>query len=307
MIAATIDGVAGQLRSLGLVDDLEFMAEARGRSLFCSTGHHLFVRLDDRAHGARATTEVESTRWAHAHGLPVLAPDPRVQRQPIAGPLGMLTVWPLLDAVAPDEVEVDWFGRTLRRLHDQSPLSSLQPWSPGRRLEAALGRLRTHHDVNSDHLDELEQLVVRLSRAAEAAARRFSATVVHGDASLDNVVRDGTRLLLTDFELAPIGPPADDLAPVHMLARRFGMAVARRDAVVSAYGRAFGAEVDEAMTLVHEVAVTTGAIAPYAAHPVFAAELQHRMDSLREDLPDCRWTPHRVLLARVQSRPDAQS
>jgi Ser/Thr protein kinase RdoA (MazF antagonist) len=135
---------------------------------------------------------------------------------------------------------------------------------------------------------------------AEAMAARLPLSPIHGDASPDNVVRDGTHLLLTDFEKGSIGPGSYDLAPLRMLSRRFDYDLARVEQVLRAYGPRPNGDIDTVLTQLFEVVVIAGAIAPYAAHVAFEDELRLRLRSLRRHASETPWTPHRKLLAQIR-------
>jgi Ser/Thr protein kinase RdoA (MazF antagonist) len=136
---------------------------------------------------------------------------------------------------------------------------------------------------------------------AEEVAERSAPSPLHGDAAPDNIVRDGARLLLTDFEQGSIGPAAYDLAPMEMLVQRFGLDPERQAELLRGYGERAVIDPDNVFTRLYEVAVIAGAIAPYAAHPIFADELRLRLASLEQRDSDVRWTPHRRLLAELRS------
>jgi aminoglycoside phosphotransferase (APT) family kinase protein len=281
------------------LDDFEFVEAGRGRALFRSPLHRLFVRLDGPGREARGAMEVEFATWAAAAGLPVVAPDARAPSQPVLGGFGAVTFWPLHEPVPLDEVDLAWFGRTLRRLHDQRPLPPVRRWDPRSSIAAGVARLRAIAGLDPGLAAALATAGDRAAARAEAAASRAAVSPIHGDASPDNVVRDGDRLLLTDFEQGTIGPAGYDLAPVRMLARRFGLEPERRDEVLLAYGIRPDVEGDDALTELYEVVVTAGAIARHAAHPVFERELRHRLGSLERPGAGDRWTPHRHLLATL--------
>lgn len=284
------------------LDDFEYLDETRGRVLFRSVPHQVFVRHDSRGRESRAFAEIDFASWAASTGLPVVAPDARVVTQPVVGEFGAVTFWPLLKPVAAADVDPSWFGRTLRRLHDQRPLPALAQWQPRSWIAAGVNILRSIPGVDPHLAAALAAAGADATSEAEAAAGRSEQSPIHGDASPDNVVRDDTRLLLTDFEKGSLGPAIYDLAPLHMLACRFGYDAARVDEVLSAYGpRPDPAQV-AAFTRLFEVVVIAGAIAPYAAHAVFEDELRLRLSSLERQERNVQWTPHKQLLAEVRNR-----
>jgi Ser/Thr protein kinase RdoA (MazF antagonist) len=140
---------------------------------------------------------------------------------------------------------------------------------------------------------------------ADAVAGRSPRSPIHGDAPPDNVVRDDTRLLLTDFEKGSLGRAIYDLAPLHMLARRSGYETARVDEILRAYGSRTDGEAEASFTRLFEVVVIAGATALYAAHAVFEDELRLRLSSLERPKREVRWTPHKQLLAEVRKSASA--
>jgi hypothetical protein len=299
-------GLAPAIEALGwAVDDFEYINETRGRALFRSAKHRVFVRHDSRGRESRAFAEIDFASWAASTELPVVAPDTRLESQPIVGEFGAVTFWPLLEPVAAAEVDPSWFGRTLRRLHDARPLPAVAHWRPRSWIAAGVKILRSTPGVDAGLATALAAAADSVTSEAEAAAGRSLQSPIHGDASPDNVVRDGTRLLLTDCEKGSLGPAIYDLAPLHMLARRFGYDAARVDEALTAYGPHSDGEAEPALTRLFEVVVIAGAIAPYAAHAVFEDELRLRLGSLERPEQEVRWTPHKQLLAAVRKSESA--
>jgi hypothetical protein len=88
---------------------------------------------------------------------------------------------------------------------------------------------------------------------------------------------------------------------MEMLVQRFGLDPERQAELLRGYGERAVIDPDNVFTRLYEVAVIAGAIAPYAAHPIFADELRLRLASLEQRDSDVRWTPHRRLLAELRS------
>jgi hypothetical protein len=92
-----------------------------------------------------------------------------------------------------------------------------------------------------------------------------------------------------------VGPVAYDLSPVRVLAKRFGLNGGFADRTTIATGVSVEPEAQAMLDRLFELSVILGAIAPYAARPVFRDELQLRIGTLDDER--ARWTPHRELLA----------
>jgi Ser/Thr protein kinase RdoA (MazF antagonist) len=81
-----------------------------------------------------------------------------------------------------------------------------------------------------------------LSRCAELAKEfpklefALPAGPIHGDAYIGNLLTDGGRVVLSDFEAAAVGPREWDLLPTSIAAERYGLAEDKYRAFADAYG-----------------------------------------------------------------------
>jgi Phosphotransferase enzyme family len=65
---------------------------------------------------------------------------------------------------------------------------------------------------------------------------QLPAGMIHGDAYRGNLLRDGQRVVLADWDAVSTGPREVDLIPT-LQATRFGLPDEQRDAFVAAYGQ----------------------------------------------------------------------
>ncbi|GAA3653592.1 phosphotransferase family protein [Microbacterium marinilacus] len=178
------------------------------------------VRLS--AHGSRG--DEVAARLAELD-LPVLAPRalaPSVSSTPWWGDGDL--------AVCPDPVAARHAGAALALLHSSDPAVA-----PGRRIDA--GEIARAAAAAVSRL--LPPLAARARRAAErlATAPATPAVLVHGDFSPDQVLTDGRRVRLIDFDRAAAGPAEADLGSF--------LATGGSPALVDGY-RDGGGRVDEA-------------------------------------------------------------
>ena len=273
----------------------ELVQSSRGRAVFRSLEDRLIVRVIHPSRAAVASNELRFARWARSAGLPIAGPVLRFGDEPVSTPMGSGSFWPLYDPVPPTEVDLEWFGRTLRRLHDVGTLPPTNGWCPEFGISAALDRVRGAMSVERD---VCALFVDRANRALSGLAwvRRGGADVpIHGDASIENVVAHGSEYLLIDFESSGIGPGAYDLAPIQTRARRFGGPWTAVESMVRAHG-GVATQVNEAMVNLHEVLIVCGAVVPHMERSGrFRDEFVLRVTTL-DDPEGPSWTPHLRLL-----------
>jgi Phosphotransferase enzyme family len=134
-------------------------------------------------------------------------------------------------------------GRSLRDLHtalaqfpgELGQLSDVRDWLDGLvvRLRPTPGLTAQDRDALRSRLHELRPTVFQTSLPAQA---------IHGDASVSNLFRTGTRLLWNDLEDVCIGPVHWDVAGLIAEARGCG----ESEAFVAEFLRAYGGlELDE--------------------------------------------------------------
>jgi aminoglycoside phosphotransferase (APT) family kinase protein len=86
---------------------------------------------------------------------------------------------------------------------------------------------------------DLEDREFLLSRCAELTEQfpklEFALPTgpIHGDAYIGNLLTDGGRVVLSDFEAAAVGPREWDLLPTSIAAERYGLA---EDVACHVYG-----------------------------------------------------------------------
>lgn len=113
--------------------------------------------------------------------------------------------------------------------------------------------------------------------------------MIHGDAWRGNLLHDGERVVLADWDAVSTGPREIDLVPT-LQAVRFGLPAPERDAFVAAYGHDIqtwpGYQV---LRAIRELSTLTALVRDARADPAAKDELQIRIRSLRTG-DTCRWT-----------------
>lgn len=228
--------------------------------------------------------ELAVARWLAQHGFPSVHPTDAPQ--PVEADGRLVTFWNYVPDSSP-ATSVTVLAELLRDLHalpdPDFPLPVLDPFPiMRRRLEVVSGIKR--HDIRF------------LADACDAAEDDFRALIasspqhlVHGDAHRGNVLCDGSRALLIDYEAVAIGPRAWDLIPTAIAVDRLGLPPGDYEEFVRSYGfdvtRWHGYPV---LRTTRELGMTTW-LMQNAQSGAAADEFALRMQSLRKGDLEQRW------------------
>jgi len=233
---------------------------------------------------AQLATSVQVTRWLTGIGFPSVEPLP--VEQPVTGNGCVVTLWRYLPQEGPEPVPAD-LGRLLRRLHGLEPPPVVLPvYQPLVSVRRAIACSRAVGD------DERAWLGERCDYLLDAYSRlRFElpAGLIHGDAYRGNLLRDGQRVVLADWDAVSTGPREVDLIPT-LQAARFGLPADQRGAFVAAYGRDIRSWDGYAVLRdIRELSTLTALLRDGHADAAARRELETRLRSLRID-DDQEWT-----------------
>ena len=116
------------------------------------------------------------------------------------------------------------------------------------------------------------------------------ARMIHGDAYRGNLLRDGHRVVLADWDAVSTGPREIDLIPT-LQAPRFGLPDDQRDAFIAAYGHDIRSW-DGYLVLrdIRELSTTSALLRDGHLNQAARRELQIRLHSLRTG-DNRQWTP----------------
>jgi aminoglycoside phosphotransferase (APT) family kinase protein len=205
---------------------------AHATAVFLLPRERVVARLGrgDQAH-AQADRGVRMCRWLNDHGFP--APAPADVVQPIQVGDEVATFWayyPQHSAATPAATAL---GELLRRLHDlPRPPIELPEYRPLTSLAEVVARSACLAAGDKAWLlDERD----RLLDAYAALDSPLGVGHIHGDAYMGNLLADGPRTLLGDWDEVSVGPRELDLANTyHSL--RFGQPRSQIRAFAAAYG-----------------------------------------------------------------------
>lgn len=152
--------------------------------------------------------------------------------QPVAVDGNLVTLWHEVPQVGPQPTGTD-LGRILRRIHALAPPAELPGWNP---LDGIRTRLADAEELdNDDHsfltavCDELETGIGEIEFALPPA-------VVHGDATVANLIPGPHIPIICDFDSTSCGPPEWDLTPVAVGNIRFNNTTDSHALLAASYG-----------------------------------------------------------------------
>jgi len=232
----------------------------------------------------RLAISVQVTRWLTGIGFPSVEPLPI--EQPVTTDGCVVTFWRYLPQDGPDPVPAD-LGRLLRRLHGLGPppvaLPAYQPLVSARR---AIASSRAIEEGDRAWLGER---CGQLLDAYNQLSFQLPAGMIHGDAYRGNLLRDGQRVVLADWDAVSTGPREVDLIPT-LQAARFGLPYIQRDAFMAAYGQDIRSwDGYKVLRDIRELSTLTALLRDGHVDETARHELQIRLRSLH--IGDCRrWT-----------------
>jgi hypothetical protein len=234
---------------------------------------------------ARLDTSVQVTRWLTGIDFPCVEPLP--VEQPVTSHGCVVTFWRYMPQDGPEPVPAD-LGRLLRRLHGLGPppieLSAYQPLVSTRRAIAS------SRAIDEDERAWLGERCEQLLDAYGRLSFQLPAGMIHGDAYRGNLLRDGRRVVLADWDAVSTGSREVDLIPT-LQAPRFGLAEDQRDAFIAAYGQDIRSwDGYQVMRDIRELSTLTALLRDGHADAAAQRELRIRLRSLRTG-DDREWSP----------------
>jgi hypothetical protein len=233
---------------------------------------------------ARLATSVQVTRWLVAIGFPTVEPLPA--DQPVADEGCAVTFWRYLPQEGPAPVPAD-LGRLLCSLHQLAPPPV--PLPVYRPLVSVRRAIESSRAIDEDDRSWLKNRCEQLLDAYGQLSFPLPAGMIHGDAWRGNLLRDGPRVVLIDWDAVSTGPREIDLVPT-LQGARFGLPEHQRDAFIAAYGQDIRSWPGyPVLRDIRELSTTSALLRHGDANEMAKRELQVRLRSLRSG-NDKHWT-----------------
>jgi hypothetical protein len=230
--------------------------------------------------------ELEVSRWLASVGEPVVRP---VVDEPTVAAGCVVVFWEYL--VGAQSADLVTLAQCLRQLHRvpvpvDSILSAVEPFG---RFEE---RLRTAAILSPDDKRFLVEYRDELANQWNSTRFDLPTAVVHGDAHMENLLRaaDG-RLAFVDLESVAIGPPEWDLTLTALYLECDWFTPDQYDDFVEAYG--FDVRASSAWPVLRGarmLRMITWLAQSAGDYPERAAQLRHRLESLRDGTAPAGWT-----------------
>ncbi len=235
----------------------------------------------------RLATSVAITRWLSATGFPVVQPLP--VDQPVTSHGCAVTFWRYLpqEGAGPQPGPAD-LGVLLRRLHRlEPPPVPLPVYQP---LVSVRQAIESSCAIGEDERAWLRDCCSRLLNAYGRLSFSLPPGMIHGDAWHGNLLRDGHRVVLADWDAVSTGPREVDLIPT-LQGPRFGLPDDQRDAFIAAYGHDIRSwDGYPILRQIRELSTITALLRDGHIDVGARRELQLRLRSLRTG-DDQQWTP----------------
>lgn len=248
------------------------------------------ARVDPHARAASAHRQVVVSEVLAEQGIPAITVTGPFD-QPVLTDAGVITLWVWLDVVPGAEVSPRVLGQVARSLHDAT-----RGGEPDVDDFALLAATATELD-RAETLGRTADADVALLRGRLAGlADQWSLVdddplgiaLVHGDLHRHNVVMTPTGPVLTDLELAGVGPVCADIVPHVVAVRRYGAPPHVLDDFLAGYGlEAGGWPGFEVLVQAYELWVTVWAVANRGGSRALDDEAEVRLERWR---PGSRYT-----------------
>jgi aminoglycoside phosphotransferase (APT) family kinase protein len=269
--------------------------DSRGARLirsFASAAYHLpaadavarIAPITSPDKAGRLATSVKVTRWLADTGFPTV--EPLLVDQPVIGDDYAVTFWRYLPQEGPAPGPAD-LARLLRNLHQMAPPPL--PLPGYRPLVSVRQAIESSHMIDEDERAWLKNRCDELLAAYDRLSFPLPAGMIHCDAWRGNMLRDGTRVVLADWDEVSTGPREIDLVPT-LQGTRFGLPKRQRDAFIAAYGHDIrGWDGYPVLREIRELSTTSALLRDGNANEVAQRQLQVRLRSLRTG-NDQHWT-----------------
>jgi len=239
---------------------------------------------------ARVPNVVRVARWLEQHDLSAVRLLDSVA-QPVVAGRHTATVWHAVPEDGPKPTATD-LARWLRAFHHlPAPSPPLPTWSPLRgirqRLTEATGLTDDDHDFLTRRCDQIDEALTQVQFVLPPG-------VVHGDATVANLIGGSHGAVMCDFDSTTVGPREWDLTPVAVGRHRFHVAADRQRALADGYG--FDVTTWDGFSVLRqlrELQLVTSVVPILASQPSLIPQFQRRLRTVRTADSEATWEPYR--------------
>lgn len=251
----------------------------------------IVVRIagSETAH-ARVPNVVRVARWLEQHTVPAVRLLDSVP-QPVVAGRHTATAWHAVPEDGPKPTATD-LARWLRAFHHlPAPSPPLPSWAPLRgirqRLTEAIGLTDDDHDFLTRCCDQIDEALTQVRFVLPPG-------VVHGDATVANLIGGSQGAVMCDFDSTTVGPREWDLTPVAVGIHRFHGPADPQRALADSYG--FDVTTWDGFAVLRqlrELQLVTSVVPILASQPSLRPQFQRRLQTLRTADPEATWEPYR--------------
>jgi hypothetical protein len=242
-----------------------------------------------RAVRHRIAKVVTVARWLAAHDLPAVRLLPDLP-QPLAVDGEAVTLWYEVPRVGPQPTGTE-LGGILRRIHALASPDDLPAWNP---LAGIRARLADAEELAEDDHVFLLAVCDELEAAVAAVEFALPPALVHGDATVANLIPGPHGPAICDFDSTSYGPAEWDLTPVAVGYLRFGNATNNQALLTANYG--FDITTWPGFPVfrrLRELQLVTSVVPVLRSNPGLRAQWRHRLETFRNGDLRARWELYR--------------
>lgn len=238
----------------------------------------------------RVGNVIRVAHWLAESGIPAVRLLSGVA-QPVMAAGQVATLWHAVPWVGAPPTGAD-LGSLLRDLHTvQAPPPNLPEWQPLRgirqRLDDAEGLNADEHAFLVSKCDEIENELAEVSYV-------LSTGVIHGDATVANLIPGPSGPVFCDFDSTSIGPREWDLTPVAFGRLRFNYTRDNQSPLADRYG--FDVTTWDGFPVLwrlRELQLVTSVVPILRSNPGIRTQWRHRLETFKRGDTAAKWETYR--------------
>jgi hypothetical protein len=233
----------------------------------------------------RVPKVVMVARWLAERDLPAVRLVPDLP-QPLTVDGELVTLWREVPRTGQQPTGTD-LGRALRQVHELPAPPDLPAWNP---LDAIRTRLADAEDLDEDDHAFLLVACDGVEAALSTAQTVLPRGLVHGDATLANLIPGPHGPVICDFDSTSYGPAEWDLTPVAVGHHRFGGTNNNQALLTARYG--FDITTWDGFPTfrrLRELQLVTSVVPVLRSNPGLRAQWRHRLETFRRGDSTARW------------------